>query len=219
MGWIPPPESELSEVMDSYFEAEYLTKLGTIHGLLDSDPVIDIHLFDEGVKIILHTQGMATRPIPTDSGQEELRFVEIEMALPQGWPTGDEMLKTDEAAWPVQWLRRLAYHPHQDEPPIGKLFFYPNGSPPKPFANNTEMCFWMLMLSNKPPVYISEEKQIMIYIAVLCTKRSTNWFNVMVSASLVVDSTRIKSIRTRCFSERTLEWSSPSETRIRSTPP
>ncbi len=152
--------------MDSYFEEEYLTKLGTIHGLLDSDPVIDIHLFDEGVKIILHTQGMATRPIPTDSGQEELRFVEIEMALPQGWPTGDEMLKTDEAAWPVQWLRRLAYHPHQDEQPIGKLFFYPNGSPPKPFANNTEMCFWMLMLSNKPPVYISEEKQIMIHIAV-----------------------------------------------------
>ncbi len=37
---------------------------------------------------------------------------------------------------------------------------------PKPFANNTEMCFWMLMLSNKPPVYVSEEKQIMIYIAV-----------------------------------------------------
>lgn len=169
MGWIPPPpppESELSEVMDSYFEAEYLTKLGTIHGLLDSDPVIDIHLFDEGVKIILHTQGMAMRPIPTDSGQEELRFVEIEMALPQGWPIGDEMLKTDEAAWPVQWLRRLAYHPHQDEQPIGKLFFYPNGSPPKPFANTTEMCFWMLMLSNKPPVYVSEEKQIMIYIAV-----------------------------------------------------
>ena len=166
LGWVPPPEPELSQILADYFKVEYLTKLGTIHGLLDSNPVIDIHVFDEGVKIILHTDGMASKPIPTDAGQEELQYAEIEMTLPQGWPTGEEMLMTDETAWPVQWLRRLAYHPHQDDQPIGKLFFYPNGSPPKPFAKNTEMCYWMLMLANKPPIYVSHEKQIAVYIAV-----------------------------------------------------
>ncbi len=41
MGWVPPPpppEPELSQVLAEYFEAEYLKELGTIHGMVDSQP-------------------------------------------------------------------------------------------------------------------------------------------------------------------------------------
>ena len=57
-------------------------------------------------------------------------------------------------------------HPHLSGEPIGKLFFYPNGSPPQPFASNTELSVWMLLVSDQDPVYISDEKQIVIYKAV-----------------------------------------------------
>lgn len=53
----PPPEPELSQVLAEYFEAEYLKELGTVHGMLDSQPVIDIHVLDDGYQIVLHTAG------------------------------------------------------------------------------------------------------------------------------------------------------------------
>jgi len=66
----------------------------------------------------------------------------------------------------VTWLRRLALHPHLSGEPIGKLFFYPNEWPPKPFVSNTELSVWMLLVSEQDPIYVSEEKQIVIYKAV-----------------------------------------------------
>ena len=170
MGWIPPPpepEPELSRVMREYFEAEFVsTPMATIQGLLDSDPSIAIHVIDDGYQYILQTQGVAIKPIPVDPCDEDHRFIEIEMILPCDWPVGEELIKTDENAWPVTWLRRLAMHPHQSEIPMSKLFFYPNGTPPKPFAANTELSVWMLMQSPRGPLYVTDEKQIVIYRAV-----------------------------------------------------
>ena len=167
LGWIPPPPPELPEIMKQYFESEFVAPpMATIQELLTCDPSIAIHVIDDGYQYILQTEGIASKPIPVDPGEEELRFVEIEMILPCDWPVGDELLKTEENSWPVTWLRRLAMHPHQSETPIGKLFFYPNGSPPQPLARNTEMSVWMLMQSRRDPIYVSDEKQIVIYSAV-----------------------------------------------------
>ncbi len=167
LGWIPPSPPELPEIMKQYFKSEFVAPpIATIQELLTCDPSIAIHVIDDGYQYILQTEGMASKPIPVDPGEEELRFVEIEMILPCDWPVGDELLKTEENSWPVTWLRRLAMHPHQSETPIGKLFFYPNGSPPQPFATNTEMSVWMLMQSRRDPIFVSDEKQIVIYSAV-----------------------------------------------------
>ena len=170
LGWVSPPrelESELSRAMHEYFEAEFVAPpMATIQGLLDSDPSIAIHVIDDGYQYILQTQGVAIKPIPVDPGDEDHRFIEIEMILPCDWPVGEELIKTDENAWPVTWLRRLAMHPHQSEIPMSKLFFYPNGTPPKPFAANTELSVWMLMQSPRGPLYVTDEKQIVIYRAV-----------------------------------------------------
>lgn len=170
MGWIPPPpapEPELTQVMNEFFEAEFVSPpMATIQGLLDSDPSIAIHVIDDGYQYILQTEGIASTPIPVEPGDEEYQFIEIELILPCDWPVGEELLKTDENAWPVTWLRRLAMHPHQSAIPITKLFFYPNGSPPKPFASNTELSVWMLMQAPREPLYISDDKQIVIFRAV-----------------------------------------------------
>jgi len=166
-GWVPPPPPELPDIMQGYYAYRFPKEpLATIDGMLDSEPRVRIRVFDIGYEYVLHTEGMASNPIPVDPGSEDLRFVEIEMELPYEWPVGDEMLKTDENAWPVTWLRRLALHPHLSGEPIGKLFFYPNEWPPKPFASNTELSVWMLLVSEQDPIYVSDEKQIVIYKAV-----------------------------------------------------
>ena len=166
-GWVPPPPPDLRNVMREYFEAEFVSPpMATIQGLLDSDPSIAIHVIDDGYQYILQTEGIASTPIPVEPGDEEYQFIEIELILPCDWPVGEELLKTDEYAWPVTWLRRLAMHPHQSAIPITKLFFYPNGSPPKPFASNTELSVWMLMQAPRDPLYISDDKQIVIFRAV-----------------------------------------------------
>jgi hypothetical protein len=166
-GWVPPPPPELPDIMQDYYAYRFPKEpLATIDGMLDSEPRVRIRVFDIGYEYVLHTEGMASNPIPVDPGSEDLRFVEIEMELPYEWPVGDEMLKTDENAWPVTWLRRLALHPHLSGEPIGKLFFYPNEWPPKPFASNTELSVWMLLVSEQDPIYVSDEKQIVIYKAV-----------------------------------------------------
>lgn len=166
-GWVPPPPPDLRNVMREYFETEFVSPpMATIQGLLDSDPSIAIHVIDDGYQYILQTEGIASTPIPVEPGDEEYQFIEIELILPCDWPVGEELLKTDENAWPVTWLRRLAMHPHQSAIPITKLFFYPNGSPPKPFASNTELSVWMLMQAPREPLYISDDKQIVIFRAV-----------------------------------------------------
>jgi hypothetical protein len=166
-GWVPPPPPELPDIMQDYYAYRFPKEpLATIDGMLDSEPRVRIRVFDIGYEYVLHTEGMASNPIPVDPGSEDHQFVEIEMELPYEWPVGDEMLKTDENAWPVTWLRRLALHPHLSGEPIGKLFFFPNEWPPKPFASNTELSVWMVLVSEQDPIYVSDEKQIVIYKAV-----------------------------------------------------
>lgn len=167
LGWVPPPPPEHPEIMTGFYAYRFGTEpIATIEGMLDAEPRLKIRVFDIGYEYVLQTEGMASKPIPIDTGNEDHAFVEIELELPYEWPIGKEMLKSDENSWPATWLRRLAMHPHLSGEPIGKLFFYPNGSPPQPFASNTELSVWMLLVSDQDPVYISDEKQIVIYKAV-----------------------------------------------------
>ena len=167
LGWTPPPPPELSKLMEGYFEENFGKQpMATIQSMVGTHPKINIHVVDDSYQYVFQTEGMSAEPIPIETGDEANRFVELEMILPYEWPIGPELLKTDENAWPVTWLRRLAYYPHETDEPMTTLFFYPNGSPPQPFASNTELSVWMIMHSRRDPIFVSEEKQIVILNAI-----------------------------------------------------
>lgn len=166
LGWHPPPEPELSDTIQTYFKENFVagSLLGTVHELVKCNPSIKVHVIDDGYQYVLQTEGMASTPIATDKGEEANRYVELELKLPIDWPIDKvELLAKEQNTWPVQWLRRLAMEPHSSGVPLGNLFFYPNGNPQQPFAADTKLSCWMLLPSTNDPLYVTSEKQIVIY--------------------------------------------------------
>ncbi len=128
--------------------------------------------------------------------------MEIEMILPKGWPTGEEMLKSDEASWPVQWLRRLAWHPHQSPQPIGKLFFYPNGSPPQP-SPPIRTCATGCSCYHPSHLSTFRMKSRLCSIELSrCMQKSTSWSSATALANLASGSISSRYTRTKCSSAR-----------------
>ena len=166
LGWLPPPEPELSDTIQNYLKENFVagSLLGTVHELVKCNPSIKVHVIDDGYQYVLQTEGMASTPIATENGQEANRYVELELKLPFDWPIDKiELLAKEQNAWPVQWLRRLAMEPHSSGVPLGNLFFYPNGNPQQPFAADSKLSCWMLLPSTHDPLYVTSEKQIVIY--------------------------------------------------------
>lgn len=166
-GWVSPPEvaPELSQVIEGYARRTYAPEeILTIHEIVQCEPSIKIHVLKAGYQNVLLTEGMSSKPVPIAEGDEELRHVELELSLPWNWPLGQEALQDPAASWPVQWLRRLAFQPHQTGEPLGRLSFVSSGSPPAPFHPSTELCWWMIRYPKFwQPLYVSSEKQIAVY--------------------------------------------------------
>ncbi|MEM7475481.1 MAG: suppressor of fused domain protein [Planctomycetota bacterium] len=166
-GYIPhAPVDSTQAVCEAFTKRFSEEPLATIQGIMDGELRVDIHIFDEGTELALCTGGMSDNPLPVEPGHEEVRWPEIVLRLPRSWPVGQDAYSDIEKSWPFQWLRQLAMEPHLEQIELSRLIFWPNGSPPQPFAANTKMCYWMLIASIEEPIYISDEKFIGIYTAV-----------------------------------------------------
>ncbi|MEM7474965.1 MAG: suppressor of fused domain protein [Planctomycetota bacterium] len=171
-GYVPPAPLDSTEAVCEAFTERFSEEpIATIQGLMDGELRVDIHIFDEGKEFALCTGGMSDNPLPVEPGHEEVRWPEIVLRLPKSWPIGQDALSDSEKNWPFQWVRRLAMEPHLKKIELSRLFFWPNGSPPQPFAANTEMCYWMLIASIEESIYVSDEKFIGIYTAVPLYKK------------------------------------------------
>ena len=99
------------------------------------------------------TSGMSALPmaVPEDAKRRGITDrAELVLCLPEDWPVGDE--RSDARPWahpgsyyPVRWLKELARLPHDYQTWVGSGHSVPNGDPPRPLADDTLLCGWLLL--------------------------------------------------------------------------
>jgi hypothetical protein len=102
---------------------------------------------------------MSDRPMTVPEGEEDSRFAELVLHLPPYWQLSNEAFGDDANYWPVYWLKSMARLPHEYETWFAPGHTIPNGDPPEPFGENTDMCCWMLM---SPPFFPDEFASLQI---------------------------------------------------------
>ena len=161
LGFVPPSSTEaVVEALEYRFME---SPESTIQGAPEDHLRIDVHVVEALRDYALCTGGMSEAPLPVDSDAQEMRWPELLLRIPVSWPRGNELLDDAEYSWPLMWIRRIAFEAHKRNLNMGKLFFWPNGSPPKPFSAKTKMCYWMLMAGIEDPIFVSDEKTIGVY--------------------------------------------------------
>lgn len=101
----------------------------------------------------LVTTGMSDLPMNTPGQLAAQRFAELMICLPSSWPlpqSGGALVPgsplTDERwYWPIRWLKVLARLPHEYSTWLGPGHTVPNGDPPEPFADGTDLCCLLVM--------------------------------------------------------------------------
>jgi hypothetical protein len=114
--------------------------------IVGSDPRIVVCLVRMAPCNALVTMGMSDRPMKVPPGEEAFRFAELFMYLPLDWPVTQQALDNPQHAWPIEWIRRLAHYPHDNDTWFGgPVAVIANGEPPEPFAPDTRLSCLLLI--------------------------------------------------------------------------
>lgn len=87
----------------------------------------------------LITAGMSALPTKTTDDEEEWKYTELMLYLPSKWGVSKEELKDPDNYWPLALLRNLGRFPHEKNTWFSLGDTIPNGEPPKPFVDRTEL--------------------------------------------------------------------------------
>ncbi|RRJ67348.1 suppressor of fused domain protein [Paenibacillus oralis] len=93
----------------------------------------------------LITSGMNALPANTADGEEEWRYTELLMYLPSTWDVSPAALEEPQNYWPLAWLRKLGRFPHENKTWFGLGDTIPNGEPPKPIGDQTQLSNFVLL--------------------------------------------------------------------------
>ena len=118
------------------------------HELISDLVHLDVHVIKPTAEFnwyTLVTTGMSDMPMTVPDGAEHLCYAELVLHLPPDWRVSERAFKKDANYWPVYWLKSLARMPHEYETWLSVGHTIPNGDPPQPFDDGTEMCCWLLM--------------------------------------------------------------------------
>lgn len=114
----------------------------------------------------IFTTGMSEVAMTVPEGQEEFEYAELLMYLPGDWDI--PQLNTDDEAslWPFQWLRNVAYLPHQEGTWLGGPHtIISSDDPPVPLGPNTDMTCLLLNadMMDWSPMELSDGRKIRFY--------------------------------------------------------
>jgi hypothetical protein len=149
-------DSATIEAIGRHIE-KHIAPVETVFHEIVSDLVhVDIHFIppdDDRPFITLVTSGMSERPMSVPPGLEEFQYAELVALLPPDWPLSQEEFQDEANYWPVRWLKILARLPHEYDTWLSYGHTVPNGDPPEPFAEDTQLCCMMLA----PPLLFGEK--------------------------------------------------------------
>jgi len=143
-------DGRLIEVVSEHFERHVGPIASVLHEIKSDRVHLDVHIInptDDHPYITLFTTGMAELPMHAPEGYESFRFAELMIKLPADWPLEVGADNRDRPKheierwyWPVRLLKGLARLPHDYETWLFESHSVPNGDPPEPYADNTELC-------------------------------------------------------------------------------
>ncbi|TXT22070.1 MAG: ankyrin, partial [Planctomycetota bacterium] len=119
-----------------------------IQEFIPNTPSVAIHVIrnEDEREQILFTVGMSSLPMTVPPGGEAYQYAELVLRLPLDWPLSTKSFDIAEDFWPIEWLRRVAFYPYQNQTWLGGPYtIIANGEPPEPFAPNTKMSCLMLL--------------------------------------------------------------------------
>jgi len=114
-----------------------------------TDHPIAIHYVPESKSIegtsIFFTTGLSRYEMNVPKGQRAFRRAELFVAVPRDWPAPDVAIDDPKRAWPIEWLRRIAAYPIENDTWLGgDVTTIANDDPPKPLGEETEFTAWLL---------------------------------------------------------------------------
>lgn len=152
------PQDQWTQVDESAENiVEYMSaRFGAVDHLAMQEllPVVDgmsvainvIRPNDEHPYLVLFTNGMSDRPLTVPSGQEAWRYAELVIHLPADWVHPQDANGDLQWLWPVQWLRKMAYHPHLNDTWLGlPAAIVSSADPPEPLGPNTKQTCLLLV--------------------------------------------------------------------------
>ena len=96
--------------------------------------------------ITLFTTGMSARAMTVPEDGEYYRFAELLIRLPSDWPLTLQALEDPNNYWPIEWMRRIAQYPHENDTWLGGSHaIIANEEPPEPFAPNVGFTCMLLL--------------------------------------------------------------------------
>jgi hypothetical protein len=112
----------------------------SLREVVPGDPPISVYVVPMVDRVALVTVGMSDRPMTVPEGGEDYRWAELVMYLPSDWPLTTKALKDRTNSWPIDWLRRVARYPHENDTWLGgPATVIANDEPPRPLAPNTRL--------------------------------------------------------------------------------
>ncbi|MBX3422772.1 MAG: suppressor of fused domain protein [Pirellulaceae bacterium] len=182
--WEPAPSQMVNQSPEFKRSQEIIQYMEQRFGLADEDGIQEIIPVMEGISVsiniirpndfhpylVLFTNGMSDLPMKVPKGQEAWQYAELVIHLPPDWKHPREAGSDLNWMWPIQWLRKMAYYPHQSDSWLGlPAALVSSDDPPVPLGPNTKQTC-LLMVPNfsnlNPPLQTSDGRQINFFTVV-----------------------------------------------------
>lgn len=135
--------------------------------IVPGDPPVSVLVVPlSGGRSALVTRGMSSKPMNVPPGQERYRLAELVTYLPAGWPLDAASLAAPRHSWPVDWLRRLARWPHQNQTWLGgPHVIIANGEPPAPLGPGTRLSCLLVTAQDADAAWLTlpDGRQVAFY--------------------------------------------------------
>jgi len=144
------PESAHSEIIDGI-----AAQFGPVESLalqeivpVDDETHIAVNVVrpnEESGYLTIFTSGMSDRPMTVPTGREDYKYAELVMFLPASWTIPTRNDSDESSLWPFQWLRNIAYYPHQADTWLGGPHtIIASDDPPVPLGPGTnQSCLFL----------------------------------------------------------------------------
>jgi hypothetical protein len=124
---------------------------------------------EEHEALTLFTTGMSDRAMIVPKGQEDYQYAELLLHLPPNWPHPRDEGFDNAYFWPFEWLRKLAYFPHENETWLGgPMTIVSSADPPVSLGPNTKQTCLLLVanFANWSPIEVEGGKKVRIYTVI-----------------------------------------------------
>jgi hypothetical protein len=115
---------------------------------------------------VLFTVGLNQFKMPAPQDCQQFEHAELMILLPKTWPAPDKALKSKKWAWPIQWLRKIARYPIENETWLGAhLTVLTEEESPAQLAPGVVFTSWLLISLPTDDLVINckDGKKIQIY--------------------------------------------------------